>query len=253
MVALLSLSLVFSFISCIFVIAKEKIQLDLDKKRFKAPHFETIFSKSRLLHILLDCAIFLIHPYPFLVGLHATYYNQQISNDITYNINDFLQWFAMIRIIKVGARLINLTRWKSNSAQRICLMYGCEADTMFGVKSLMKRNPVSFLIGNLLVGAVFFSILVKYCESAVNKVEFDSHNNLNRMENCLWLVLVTMTTGSLVSCSRIRRRLSKNSFRSNHDVHMCDIRRGGRFSHGGGHTEHAGVHGFRIESICVHQ
>lgn len=195
---MLSLSLVFSIMSCIFVIAKEQIQLNLDKKRFKTPHFETLFSKNRLKHILLDCIIILIHPYPFLVGYTATYYNPQIESDVTYNVNDFLQWFAMFRIIKVGMRLINLTMWKSNSAQRICIMYGCEADTMFGVKSLMKKHPISFLFGNLIAGAIFFSILLKYCESAVNKVQFVAHNDLTRLDNCFWLVFVTMTTGKLV-------------------------------------------------------
>lgn len=116
---------------------------------------------------------------------------------VPYNVNDFLQWFAMIRIVKAGIRLINLTMWKSNSAERICLMYGCEADTMFGVKSLMKHRPISFLFGNLLAGALFFGILLRYCEAQVNKVVFDSHIDFSRLDNCLWLVLVTMTTGKL--------------------------------------------------------
>lgn len=179
------------------MIIRENVELSIDKRRFKAPHFETLFSSGRFRTICLDCFIILVHPYPFIVGQEVQVYNSTLQMYVPYNVNDFLQWFAMIRIVKAGIRLINLTMWKSNSAERICLMYGCEADTMFGVKSLMKHRPISFLFGNLLAGALFFGILLRYCEAQVNKVVFDSHIDFSRLDNCLWLVLVTMTTGKL--------------------------------------------------------
>lgn len=187
--------MVLSAVTCVFVIIKENIQLNLDKKRSKVPHFDTLFSSERLQNILIECFVILVHPYPFIVGKGVYVYNTQIQSDVYYSINDFLQWFAMIRILKAGIRLINLTLWKSSSAQRICFMYGCEADTMFGVKSIMKRHPISFLFGNLLAGAFYFSILLKYCEAPVNKVTYDPLKDLKKLDNCLWLVLVTMTTG----------------------------------------------------------
>lgn len=194
-VVLLTFGMVLSGITCVFVIIKENIQLNLDKKRFKVPHFDTLLSSDRLQSILLECFVILVHPYPFVIGKGVYVYNTQIQSDVYYSVNDFLQWFAMIRILKAGIRLINLTLWKSSSAQRICFMYGCEANTMFGVKSMMKQHPISFLFGNLLAGALYFSILLKYCEAPVNKVTYDPLKDLQKLDNCLWLVLVTMTTG----------------------------------------------------------
>lgn len=194
---LLSFSLALSVVTCIFVIVRENVELNIDKKRFKAPHFETIYSSGRLSTICLDCLIILVHPYPFIVGQEVEVWNAFLQMHVPYYINDFLQWIAMIRLVKAGIRLINLTMWKSNSAQRICFMYGCEADTLFGVKSLMKHRPISFIFGNLLAGAIFFAILLRYCEAQVNKVVFDSHIDFSRLDNCLWLVFVTMTTGRI--------------------------------------------------------
>ena len=193
-VALLVLALVLSFIACFFTFAREKIQLNLDKKRFKVPPFETFYSSGRIWWIMLDCIIILIHPYPFIVGTGGHLYNSILDRYIFYHYNDFLQMLAMIRLVKTGIKIINLTEWRSNSAQRICMMYGCEADTMFGVKAMMKEHPISFLISNLFAGAIIFAILLKYCESPIQNVVSNSLNDLSKLDNCLWLVVVTMTT-----------------------------------------------------------
>lgn len=191
---LLYLGLILSVITCIFVFVKETIQLKLDKRRFKVPHFENLITSGRIKWILVDWFIILLHPYPFLIHSGYSMYNSILQADIYYNINEFLQICAMVRIVKAGIKLINLTVWRSNSSQRICIMYGCEADSMFGVKAMMKHRPISFLFSNLIAGAIFFGILVKYSESPINRVIFDSTKDLSRLENCIWLVVVTMTT-----------------------------------------------------------
>jgi len=192
---LLYLSLAMSISACFVTILKTNTSLELDKKRLKVPKFENLLSSGKYKLILWDCFIILLHPYPFLVGKGTTMYNTVIDADIYYNYNDFLQMASMIRIVKMGIILIHITKWGTNSSQRICMMYGCEADTMFGVKAMMKKYPLKFMFCNLLLGAIYFAILVKYCESPMNKVGlYTSSQDLHQLDNCLWLVIVTMTT-----------------------------------------------------------
>lgn len=193
-VAILILTLVLSCIACFFLLAREKIQLKIDKKRLKVPAFETFFSSGRIWSLLLDCFLQLLHPYPFIVGEGAYIYNNIVDRQLHYHYNDFLQILAMIRLVKAGLKTINLTVWRSNSAQRICMMYGCEADTLFGVKAMMKEHPISFLGINLTCGILMFSLLLKYCESPVQLIAPSPLNDLSRLDNCIWLVIVTMTT-----------------------------------------------------------
>ena len=92
------------------------MQLELDRRRQVVPNFETIMSSGRYKQVLTDCFFILVHPYPFLVGKDVQMYNTIIESDMSYHLNDFLQLFAMIRVVKACIKLINLSAWRSNSA-----------------------------------------------------------------------------------------------------------------------------------------
>lgn len=192
---LLSLSLFMSIQACLFTAIKEGIKLELDKSLMKVPYHQNIITSGRWIRVLINWVIILAHPYPFLVGKTTTMYNGIHEVEMVYHINDFLHMVSMIRIVKMGLKFINLTTWKSNSSRRVCQMYGCEADTMFGVKAMMKNYPISFLFSGLLAGILYFAILVKYCESPMNKATtYDSKFDLHELVNCIWLVMCTVTT-----------------------------------------------------------
>ena len=191
--------LVLSIIASFFLVLKEKVEMEMDRIRMKISVYDGLFSTGRIWALGLEIFLVMLHPYPWLVGQGTTIPNPIIDLNIYYNINDFLNMLSLVRIIWIFPKMINFTVWRSNSSQRICMMYGCQADMMFGVKSIMKMYPISFLFIVLICGALYFSILLKYCESPVNRVLYSSQNDLYRLDNCIWLIIVTMTTGRQVS------------------------------------------------------
>ena len=157
--------------------------------------YDGLFSTGRIWPLALEILLTLLHPYPWLVGEGVVVPNPIIGLDIYYHTNDFFNMLSLVRIIWIFPKMINFTVWRSNSAQRICMMYGCQADMMFGVKSIMKMYPISFLFVVLICGALYFAMLLKYSEAPVNRVSYSSQIDLYRLDNCLWLIIVTMTTG----------------------------------------------------------
>ena len=51
-------------------------------------------------------------------------------------------------------------------SQRVCSMNGCEADTMFAIKGLMKQKPYQILFGSLAITTVMFGFQLRIFESA---------------------------------------------------------------------------------------
>lgn len=92
------------------------MQLELDRRRHVVPNLETIISSGRFKRVLIDCFFIIVHPYPFIVGKDVQFYNTIIESDMNYHVNDFLQLFAMVRVVKAWIKLINLSAWRSNSA-----------------------------------------------------------------------------------------------------------------------------------------
>jgi len=69
-------------------------------------------------------------------------------------------------------------------------MYGCEANAIFALKCIMKNSPFS-LVSILLIMTIFvFGHAVRICE------RFSPSNQaFGYYWNCMWLVILTMTTG----------------------------------------------------------
>lgn len=194
-ILMLWFALVLSALACVFLVMKHHVEMEMDRIRMRISVYDGLISTGRIWSLGLEILLTMLHPYPWLVGEGTIVANPIIGLDIYYNINDFFNMISLVRIIWIFPKMINFTVWRSNSAQRICMMYGCQADMMFGVKSIMKMYPISFLFIILICGALYFSILLKYCESPVNRVAYTNQNDLYRLDNCIWLIIVTMTTG----------------------------------------------------------
>jgi hypothetical protein len=206
---MLWLLLVLSILASVFLVLKQYVEMEIDRIRMKISVYDGLISTGRIWPLGLEIILTLLHPYPWLVGEGVVVPNPIIGLDIYYNTNDFLNMLSLIRIIWIFPKMINFTVWRSNSAQRICMMYGCQADMMFGVKSIMKMYPISFLFVVLICGALYFAMLLKYSEAPVNRVSYSSQIDLYRLDNCLWLIIVTMTTGKhAINCSGLWRYIS---------------------------------------------
>lgn len=69
-------------------------------------------------------------------------------------------------------------------------MYGCDAESIFALRCIMKNSPF-YLVTILLVMTIFvFGHALRICERfSPNDQGFGYY------WNCMWLVILTMTTG----------------------------------------------------------
>lgn len=86
--------------------------------------------------------------------------------------------------------LIN-SKFMDPRSNRICILNGCEAEEMFAIKSLMKQMPFTFISAALIITIVLFGYQLKIFEGPLSDV---SNQNFNLMSNCMWNVIITLTT-----------------------------------------------------------
>lgn len=97
----------------------------------------------------------IIAPYP---GLQDVYLNEVYPDrKVTVRLysNNILLFLAMhIRTYLILRFLLNFTAYTSPRSQRLCMVYGKEADLNYAIKCVMKNKPYHFLALSLIVPMV---------------------------------------------------------------------------------------------------
>jgi len=108
---------------------------------------------------LMEIMLMLVAPYPYIdhLTIKETYlfYNddgERYYVAINTKINDVLLFCSMIaRLYLIVRFLLSTTPYKNVRSQRLCQIYGVEANYMYSIKAVMKDSPYSFLFLSLLV------------------------------------------------------------------------------------------------------
>lgn len=72
-------------------------------------------------------------------------------------------------------------------------MYGCESSTLFAIKAMMREIPFKFNIIVMILSLILFGQALRICEAPISRVTQDM--NHFSLENSVWAVILTMTTG----------------------------------------------------------
>ena len=76
-------------------------------------------------------------------------------------------------------------------------MLGVRLTRLFAIKSLFKKNPNLFLSITIILTVYSFAYMLKVIEGPVYQVlGIKDYVDYSRLENCMWTVLVTMTSGN---------------------------------------------------------
>ena len=88
-----------------------------------------------------------------------------------------------------------VSKWRSKRAIKYCEMEGCEANTEFAVKSVLKKSPLLALFSALIGSSVIFGTVLVNFENPMNEGQGGSGQDFTFIWNGMWLSVVTMTTG----------------------------------------------------------
>ena len=113
---------------------------------------------------------------------------------IDYRLSDIALVIMIFRIYTIFRFMIYLTDYYSSRAHRVSRMMGSKLTKLFAVRCIFYSHPVKFLITVIFALLFAFSYMLKILEGPVWKPNTNSLMNFNLLENCMWNVLVTMTT-----------------------------------------------------------
>ena len=182
----------FSVVCCLFVVMRENLKLKMDKSRGRADQEDNLTTTGRIKYVIFECALLMVIPYPFFIGMKKIYYLESIDNEIYYHVNDFFYLLSLLRFVYFSKSILNITIWKSRSASRICKMYSCEPGIEFSIRCMMKDNPSQFNFLLLMLNVFFFTLAIRISEAPVSRI-LQEYNMFN-YANCVWLVSMTTTT-----------------------------------------------------------
>lgn len=134
----------------------------------------------------------LIAPYPGLEDLSFSEHYPDRDEEIQLPYNVIMLPSAMIArlylIIRFG---LSASRYRNSRMQRLCLINGTEATFMYSIKAFKNDRPYTFIVASLVIPLIVCGYALRMFERPMIPI---SKQDFNDLGNCLWCVLITMTT-----------------------------------------------------------
>jgi hypothetical protein len=149
----------------------------------------TAFKKEKKYHkLFFEIFIHLLMPYTF---TNLDWKMTILGNEVRYSINTFLVCFATFRLYVVFKFIKHINIYSSHRSARITSFFNINNTYIFLYRSNMFYRGFFTII--FLCGFIFymFTIIFKLLEN------FKTNDDFILVENCMWFLIVTMTTSKL--------------------------------------------------------
>jgi potassium intermediate/small conductance calcium-activated channel subfamily N protein 2 len=119
---------------------------------------DTIFNTGLWKQMFLEILMSLVMPYPFLYEKTYSEDANAFSVGLLFEWNDFLLCFMIFcRLPYLIRTILSNSKFADPRAQRVCGIYGCDANQEFAIKALMIESPKEVLAGSLVISLIMFS------------------------------------------------------------------------------------------------
>ena len=157
---------------------------------------DNFFESGFLSYVIFEFILSIIHPNILLKDKYVKTSKKWNLLNVTYQINDFLLAIMLFRSYYFLKFYILCTNYYGARADRICKMMGKQTNYIFSFKCILISKTIKTLIFITLLTCIIFAYMLKVIEGPVyllGKPEFHENSYMQYL-NCLWNVLVTMTT-----------------------------------------------------------
>ena len=199
-----------SFAMAFFNVFRNIISNKIEEENGRSPMSEaklTADLKTQFRDNILHTILILIFPNQIFKTL-PTYSNSKTQLYFDFNlISHIIQLNKFYFIITY---FIGASHYYSDSSFRICTMFNAFRDWMFVVKCRMRDNPLGVLFPSLVSVVYIFSYALYITEFEL-PARFNQSKSMPDFKTHVWLICVTITTGtSYLTHSRIWRSSSQN-------------------------------------------
>lgn len=172
------------------------IKLKLLKADNKLSKYDNIFTSGQYKFLFIEL---------FFVGIfYPPFINRAISGMLlnvyfVYNYNAIISIFVIIKSYLVFRVYSYYSRWTSDSANSIGNKYNVKAGLHFALKAEMKKRPYTMLVIVTCIAMAICAFCVRTFEYGIfdsnsNATNLKGDNDLQNLQNCFWLIIVTMVT-----------------------------------------------------------
>jgi hypothetical protein len=142
-------------------------------------------------YLAITIAIFFFHPFPFSRAVDIDFYNKKFNVNYKISLNAFFTLLCMFRMwFLVKYHLVSSIYFEPRT-QRICAMNGFNTNLFFSFKGCVYGAPFNIYAILFTIIFFFFSYAIRIFERGVEektKLQFSNY------WNCLWCLIITMTT-----------------------------------------------------------
>mmetsp|Transcript_13141 Transcript_13141/g.22219 ORF Transcript_13141/g.22219 Transcript_13141/m.22219 type:complete len:349 (-) Transcript_13141:104-1150(-) len=179
----------------LFVIVSSYIRYDIwlqwSKSIQKYTQYDNLINTGVWKSLFFEILVNIVAPYPFLDGVKYVEIVKDYDTQIEYEVNDILLFCSFSRTYMIVNFLVHLTQFRNTRAQRVCSINGCDANTMFSIKAIMKQRPYIILFSSLVITTLIFGFQLRLFEHQLNEI---SGQNFSNMYNSMWNVIITLTS-----------------------------------------------------------
>ena len=117
--------------------------------------------------------------------------------EVPYDLNDLMLVLSFPRLYTLFRWILICTPYFNDRAHRVNKQMGSKLTPIFAIRAIFYSHPVKLMLTLFLVFVLSLSYMIKIFEGPVYDIDESVRNskiNYNYYENCVWNVLVTMTT-----------------------------------------------------------
>ena len=174
------------------------IYLLFDKCSGNVEQKVSFFSYDYFGGFLIESLLALIHPSFIGKDRYFTTKKTIYRTETKYEVNDILLLICLLRIYIFIRYYISTSQFNTPRSQRIAKLIGGNLNRLFVVKCLIIKNPFKFLIVISLSIILVGSFMLRIAESPAYEEPTEegtyNDNDYRKFENCIWNVMITMTT-----------------------------------------------------------
>jgi len=128
------------------------------------------FTCSRVAMMVLEIALLLLQPYPFLNDCTFTTLDVYDSVPFDFKVNYLLVLLSMFRLYAAFRGLLHGTDYMNPRSNRISRMYVCKADFNFAMKCLFRDYHTEVTAAAFLISIGLFSFAMRVCERQLKTI-----------------------------------------------------------------------------------
>ena len=169
------------------------IILHINKYTLQALKTKTFCSAEYCGYFILELCVSLMHPNICCRDVKVTFNIHYYRHRVTYEVNEMLLIVTLLRVYVIFRFLIAISTFYSSRAKRIAHLVGSHLNRLFVVRCTVLAYPFTYLVITAVIFVVVTGYMLRIAESPVY-TEKMGDNDYRKYVNCLWNVLVTMTT-----------------------------------------------------------